>query len=109
MGPEATIETKPHTNETNLIKIKSIFSAEKETVTMKTSEDKSSSNTNKALLIDQVRTELESYFAPQNIQNDFNLRQKMTSDGYIDIDWLLELKLISDLASNRDILISAIS
>lgn len=87
------------------------MSAEKETVTMKTSEDKSSSNTNsnKALLIDQVRTELESYFAPQNIQNDFNLRQKMTSDGYIDIDWLLELKLISDLASNRDILISAIS
>ena len=52
---------------------------------------------------------METYFAPQNIQNDFNLRQKMTTDGYIDIDLLLDLKLISDLASNRDILIEAIS
>ena len=33
----------------------------------------------------------------------------MTTDGYIDIDLLLDLKLISDLASNRDILIEAIS
>lgn len=61
------------------------------------------------MLIDQVRNELESYFAPQNIQNDFNLRQKMTSDGYINIDILLDLKLISDLATNRDVLVSAIA
>eukprot|EP01083_Nonionella_stella_P164098 542130_1 len=64
---------------------------------------------NEELIIDQVRSELETYFVPQNIQNDFNLRQKMTTDGYIDIDLLLDLKLISDLVSNRDILIEAIS
>jgi len=69
----------------------------------------SKTKSKQALLTDQVRTQLESYFAPQNIQNDFNLRQKMTSDGYIDIDLLLDLKLISDLATNRDVLIAAIA
>eukprot|EP01084_Bolivina_argentea_P189572 325989_1 len=61
------------------------------------------------LIIDQVRQELESYFAPQNIQNDYNLRQKMTTDGYIDVDLLLGLKLMQDLVQDRDILIEAIS
>eukprot|EP01084_Bolivina_argentea_P255762 430314_1 len=64
---------------------------------------------NEELIIEQVRSELEQYFAPQNIQNDFNLRQKMTTDGYIDIDLLLDLKLMQDLVSNRDILIEAIT
>jgi len=61
------------------------------------------------LLIEQVRVELESYFAPQNIQNDYNLRQKMTTDGFIDINLLLDLKLMQDLVTNRDLLIEAIS
>jgi len=60
-------------------------------------------------LIEQVRVELESYFAPQNIQNDYNLRQKMTTDGFIDINLLLDLKLMQDLVTNRDLLIEAIS
>ena len=65
--------------------------------------------TKEDLLIEQVRVELESYFAPQNIQNDYNLRQKMTTDGFIDINLLLDLKLMQDLVTNRDLLIEAIS
>lgn len=60
-------------------------------------------------LIEQVRAELESYFAPSNIANDFNLRQKMTTDGFIDINLLLDLKLMQDLVTNRDVLLEAIS
>eukprot|EP00484_Ammonia_sp_Unknown_P001268 CAMPEP_0197021164 /NCGR_PEP_ID=MMETSP1384-20130603/2054_1 /TAXON_ID=29189 /ORGANISM="Ammonia sp." /LENGTH=626 /DNA_ID=CAMNT_0042448929 /DNA_START=120 /DNA_END=2000 /DNA_ORIENTATION=+ len=73
------------------------------------SEQEQQQQNKEELIIEQVRNELETYFAPQNIQNDLYLRQKMTADGYIDIDYLLDLKLISDLASNRDILIEAIS
>jgi len=64
---------------------------------------------NEELIIEQVRSELETYFAPQNLQNDFNLRQKMTTDGYIDISLLLDLKLLNELVSSREVLIEAIS
>jgi len=61
------------------------------------------------MLIEQVRNELESYFAPSNLQNDYVLRRKMTSDGYINIDYLLQLKLISELATDREVLVSALA
>jgi len=60
-------------------------------------------------IIEHVRTELESYFAPANIASDYNLKQKMTTDGFIDINLLLDLKLMQDLVTNRDLLIEAIS
>eukprot|EP00485_Elphidium_margaritaceum_P011582 CAMPEP_0202686744 /NCGR_PEP_ID=MMETSP1385-20130828/2507_1 /ASSEMBLY_ACC=CAM_ASM_000861 /TAXON_ID=933848 /ORGANISM="Elphidium margaritaceum" /LENGTH=676 /DNA_ID=CAMNT_0049341391 /DNA_START=137 /DNA_END=2167 /DNA_ORIENTATION=- len=96
-----TASTNNNDNNNNTIASSSSTSAAAAATAQKNKEE---------LIIEQVRTELETYFAPQNIQNDFNLRQKMTTDGYIDIDLLLDLKLISDLArSDREILIEAIS